>query len=78
MGKASTAIKEIPVTPPIKVEPAADGLMRLPELLRVTGVHSVTVWRMQKAGTFPKCVHLGRRAIAWRRSEIAEWLKNLK
>jgi predicted DNA-binding transcriptional regulator AlpA len=68
-----------------------EGLMRRSELLRLVGCHYVTIWRMIRAGKFPKPVHypyLGKakidrnnitsRAVAWRRSEVLAWLANLK
>lgn len=53
------------------------GLMRRPELLRLIGLHDVTVWRLVKLGKFPAPVHIGR-AVAWRRADVANWLENLK
>lgn len=34
-----------------------------------------TLWRMVRAGTFPKPVKLSSRITAWRVGEVREWLK---
>lgn len=33
-----------------------------------------TLWRMVKAGTFPKPVKLGERIIAWNIEEVQAWM----
>jgi prophage regulatory protein len=51
-----------------------DRLLRLPEVMRVTGMRRVTIWRNERAGKFPRRVRLGIRAIGWRESEISRWI----
>jgi len=55
-----------------------EGLMRRPEVLSLVRCHKVTLWRMIRRGTFPKPVHITTKAVAWRRSEVLAWLKNLQ
>lgn len=33
-----------------------------------------TLWRMVKAGTFPKPIKLGERITAWRIEEVQSWI----
>ncbi len=50
-------------------------LVRLPEVLILTGFRSPdSIYRMCKAGTFPKPRKLGARASAWRLDEITTWI----
>lgn len=48
-------------------------LLRLPEVERLTGLKKSSVYAGMKAGTFPACVRLSVRAVAWRESDIATW-----
>ncbi len=56
-----------------KIQQAIDPILRLPEVLRVTGLSKPTIYRMTKDGTFPKQYRLSARAIGWKLSEICEW-----
>jgi prophage regulatory protein len=53
--------------------PAA--ILRLPAVLAATGVSRVSIWRWAKAGTFPRPVRLGARAVGWRASDVQQWLE---
>jgi prophage regulatory protein len=50
-------------------------MMRLPEVLRLTGLSRVTVWRLEKANAFPKSKQLAPGAIGFRSDEILRWLE---
>jgi prophage regulatory protein len=46
-------------------------LLRLPEVLALTGYSEPSVWRLIKEGKFPKPVHLcGGRAASWPEHEV--------
>jgi len=63
------------VTPTTKVIPHdVDSVLRLPEVERITGRSSVSIWRDERAGRFPKRRRIGVRAVGWLRSEIMAWL----
>ena len=51
--------------------------MRLPEVMRLTGLSKTTIHRRYRAGTFPRPLRLGPQSIGWRREEIVEWLESL-
>ncbi len=51
-----------------------DRLVRLPELIALTGVSPSTLWRWERQGQFPARIHIGARAIGWRISDINKWL----
>jgi len=47
--------------------------LRLKEVVARTGLSEMTIWRRQKAGTFPGRVKLGPNAIGFPESEIDAW-----
>ncbi|EKT4476603.1 phage transcriptional regulator AlpA [Pseudomonas putida TRO1] len=54
-----------------------DRLLRLPDVLRITGMGRNTVYTRIKEGTFPKQVKIGPKSVAWRQSDITQWMASL-
>lgn len=54
-----------------------DRLLRLPDVIRITGMGRNTVYTRIKEGTFPKQVKIGPKSVAWRQSEINQWMASL-
>lgn len=52
----------------------AQRMLRRPEVESRTGLSRSTIYAMMTEGTFPKPVRLGKRAVGWPESVIAEWL----
>lgn len=52
-----------------------EKLLRLPEVESLTGLKKSSIYAGMKArpATFPHCVRLSVRAVAWRESDIAAW-----
>ena len=50
-------------------------IMRLPEVISVTGLSRSTIYFRMALGTFPKQVCLGGRAVGWLEDEIQNWLQ---
>lgn len=50
------------------------ALLRLPEVIRRTGLSRSEVYRREALGEFPKRVSLGARSVAWPEIEISEWV----
>ena len=48
-------------------------LLRLPQVLELTGLGRSTVYRMMSERTFPSPVRLGRRAVGWKSAAVEEW-----
>lgn len=42
-----------------------------------TGISRTTAWRLMRAGTFPKPVHISSGRVAWLESEIDAWIAGL-
>ncbi|PWI33074.1 transcriptional regulator [Vibrio albus] len=53
-----------------------DRLIRERECKEITGLSRQTRWRMEKEGKFPSRIQLSERAIAWRLSEVLQWVNN--
>ena len=50
-------------------------LMRRPEVLNITGLESnSTLYYLINKGTFPAPVKLSARSVAWRESEVIDWI----
>ena len=57
-----------------------DRIMRIAEVLVLTGLSRATLYRLVDSGDFPQPVRLGgpeSRAVGWRLSEVQEWIRNL-
>jgi prophage regulatory protein len=50
-------------------------ILRLPEVMRSTGLSRSTIYLRIAQGAFPKPVSLGGRAVGWLEAEIQEWLQ---
>ena len=53
-----------------------EKLLRLPDVERLTALRKSSIYAGMKAGTFPYCVRLSTRAVAWKESEIQTWIGN--
>lgn len=54
-----------------KVEPIE--YIRLPEVRRITGLSTATIYRMAVGGKFPRQAKVGEQAVAWIRAEVEQW-----
>lgn len=50
--------------------------LRLPQVLKITGLSRSTIYKLVDEGDFPKPKQLGPRAIAWDSKELADWSEN--
>ena len=50
-------------------------ILRLPEVKKITGLGRSSIYSMMEAGTFPRQIPLGMRAVGWLESEIKEWIE---
>ena len=58
--------------------PELDRIIRLPELLRITGLSTASVYRQMAEGRFPRPVRLGKNAVGWRSGSVSSWLDKLE
>ena len=47
--------------------------LRLPELRRLTGLSTATIYNKARAGVFPKPIKIGEKSSGWVASEVEEW-----
>ncbi len=50
-------------------------IIKLPEVLALTKISKSTLYRFMESGDFPRPIRLGKRARAWRKTDIEEWLE---
>jgi prophage regulatory protein len=52
----------------------ADKLLRLPALIDCVGISRSTIYRLIDLGRFPRPIRIGLAAVAWRQSDVDEWI----
>lgn len=52
----------------------SDKLHRRPAVEEITGLSRSTIYALMDDGHFPRPVRIGRRAVAWRDSDLKAWL----
>lgn len=55
-------------------------VVRLPEVMEITGLSRTTIWRRERDGSFPPPIRLGgehTRAVGWREADIYDWIDGL-
>lgn len=56
---------------------SATDLLRLPAVVRQTGLSRSTIYRLMAIRHFPLPVKLASRAVGWRRSDVERWSDSL-
>ena len=51
-----------------------DKILRLPEVMKITGLKRSSIYSYVKKNIFPKSIPLGIRAVGWLESEVREWV----
>ena len=51
-----------------------DALLRLPDVRKATALSRATIYRLEREGNFPARVAIGERSVAWRSSQVSEWI----
>lgn len=51
-------------------------LLRLNEVLAVTGLSRSRLYELQARGAFPRAVRIADRAVAWKEADIAAWIES--
>ncbi len=51
-------------------------LMRMSEVIRMTGLSRSSIYDRMNAGLFPRSCSLGCRSVAWVESEVIAWVEN--
>lgn len=56
-----------------KFEPVAPKFLRMPMVVRMTGLGRSTIYRLIAQNKFPGPVRVGDRAVAWRQVDLDQW-----
>lgn len=65
-------------TSPIPADHITPLFLRMPSVMRVTGLGRSTIYRLIAEHKFPQPVRLGARAVAWRRTDLDHWSSTRK
>ena len=67
-------MQHVPTEPtPGRTEPVTPVFLRMPTVMRMTGLGRSTIYRLIADRKFPSPVRLGPRAVAWRRTDLDQW-----
>lgn len=53
-------------------------ILRLPEVMQITGLSKATIYRKLKAKQFPVQVRPSDSAVGWRDNDIQAWVESLE
>ncbi|WP_419932236.1 helix-turn-helix transcriptional regulator [Candidatus Poriferisodalis sp.] len=56
-------------------EPQAPLLLSRPEVERLTGLSTSSLYRAMRSSDFPEPLRIGKRAVRWRYDEIRAWIE---
>ncbi len=57
---------------------ASVKLLKLDDVCRMTGLKKSSIYSFQNNGTFPHGIKLSGRAVAWKESDVQDWIKGLR
>jgi len=52
------------------------AILRLPQVIKTTGLGRSTIYRDISLGNFPKPIKLGVKSTGWLSSDISEWIES--
>ncbi len=53
----------------------ADRILRTSEVTALTGKSRTSIWRDERAGTFPRRRQIGAGIVGWLESEVEAWIQ---
>jgi prophage regulatory protein len=66
-------MKRNSIPDPSEATESLEPFLRLPAVLKITGLSRSTLYRMVAEHTFPAPVKLSRRAVAWNQHPVRQW-----
>ncbi|MEZ5530732.1 MAG: AlpA family transcriptional regulator [Porticoccaceae bacterium] len=51
-------------------------ILRLPQVIELTGFSRSSIYALMKTGEFPLNIKLGQRAVGWKEQDITNWINN--
>ena len=49
-------------------------LLRIRQVMQVTGLSRMTIYRLERAGNFPQRRRLGMNSVAWLEGDVSQWV----
>ena len=62
-----------PESSPARTDYMTPVFLRMPTVMRITGLGRSTIYRLMAEDKFPSPVRLAKRAVAWRRIDLERW-----
>lgn len=59
---------------PIRLPVGTERLLRLHEVMAITGVSKSWIYDAAKAGRFPRRIRISSRMVGWRLSDVQKWI----
>jgi prophage regulatory protein len=63
-----------PIEGSVCMDKSEDRFLSISSVVAKTGRSRASIYRMVAAGSFPKQERIGMRSVAWRMSEIIDWM----
>ena len=54
----------------------ASKLITQKQVVDLVGVSRTTIWRLERAGQFPRRVQVSTKAVRWHQAEILDWIES--
>ena len=64
-----------PESSPARTDYVTPVFLRMPTVMRITGLGRSTIYRLMAERKFPSPVKLAGRAIGWRRTDLDLWIE---
>ena len=52
-------------------------MLRMPQVVAITGLSRMTIYRLEKRRQFPGRVQLSPNSVGWRKEDVDHWLESL-
>ena len=53
----------------------ATRILRKPAVLDRVGLSDTTLWRLERAGRFPRSIRISQGTVGWRESDVEDWIR---
>jgi prophage regulatory protein len=60
----------------MSADPDPSSILRIDEVLEVTGLKKTMLYELINREEFPRQVHLGGRAVGWQKKQVLDWNRN--
>jgi predicted DNA-binding transcriptional regulator AlpA len=59
---------------PAPTQNLPERILRMQEVIEITGISRTTIWRMERKGEFPTRVRLSENSVGWKLIDIQKWI----